>query len=44
MDCVGAALFGVHVDSTSNSDNEFVRHARNVWEGQKSWKVGLVCG
>jgi hypothetical protein len=43
MDCLGAVLFGVHVNSTADKDNEFVRHARNVFKRPKSWKVGIAC-
>ena len=42
MDVVGAALFGVHVDSKGDIDNEFARRATAIFNGQKRWKVGLM--
>ena len=42
MDVVGAALFGVHVDSKGDVDNEFARRASAIFNGLQSWKMGLM--
>ena len=43
MDVVGAALFGVSVDSGKDDENEFVTKATNIFMSASGMKMGLFC-
>ena len=42
MDVVGAALFGIHVDSKGDVNNEFARRAAAIFNGRQGWRIGLL--
>ena len=43
MDVVGAALFGVSVDSGKENENEFVTRANNIFNAGNNMLMGLFC-